>query len=44
MSTKILKNSKIIKLSIFVYEKQFIMILIYLINQRENCFKKISES
>ena len=44
MLTEILKNSKIIESLIFVYEKQFIMILIYLMNQRENCFKKVSEN
>ena len=44
MLTKILKNSKIIESSIFVYEKQFIMILICLMNQRENCFKKVNEN
>ena len=44
MLTKILKNSKIIESSIFVYEKQFITILIYLMNQCENCFKKINEN
>ena len=42
--TKILKNLKIIESLIFVYEKQFIMILICLMNQRENCFKKVNEN
>ena len=44
MLIKILKNSKIIESSIFVFEKQFIMILIYLMNQRKNCFKKVSKN
>ena len=44
MLTKILKNLKIIESSIFVYKKQFIMILICLMNQRENYFKKINEN
>ena len=44
MLTKILKNSKIIESSIFVYKKQFIMILICLINQYKNYFKKINKN
>ena len=44
MLTKILKNLKIIETSIFVYENQFIMILICLMNQHGNCFKEINEN